>query len=69
MGGALTQDFKILYGKFSPAEKSDIDDFAREYRLDILAKWNVFVNNGKKPKNERVNIIRRHAKKGAKKSG
>ncbi len=69
LGGAIMQDFEVLrHGKFSAAELRDIDDFAREYRLDMLAKWDNFMINGVKPQNKRINIIRKHAKKRNKKS-
>jgi Domain of unknown function (DUF4160) len=48
-----------IRGKFSHAELSDIADFTREYRQDMIFKWKEFIINHKKPKNELIKKIRK----------
>ena len=49
----------ISTAKYSPSEASDIADFTREYRKDIIAKCDEFFSKGIAPKNELIHRIRK----------
>jgi Domain of unknown function (DUF4160) len=58
-GGRPRQRQIKIRGKFSPAEASDIADFAREYRPEIISKRNEFFVLKVPVKNELINKIRK----------
>ena len=49
--------------KFTKSEIRNIDDFARPYSNEILEKWDIFFNQKKKPKFEKIAILKKQGSK------